>query len=58
MIKGLDEYWSVRNTTLYPRDEYYRKHTFDVREFLEVAVVTSVLATAMALFMGLLMVVL
>ena len=58
MIKSLDQYWSVRDTTLYPRDEYYRNHTLDVREFLEVGVVVSVLATAIIFFLGFLMVVL
>ena len=58
MIKGMDDYWGIQHDVLYPKDEYYRDHTLDVGEFLEIGVVVSVLATAIILFLGLLMVML
>ena len=52
---SLDQYWDVTpKRVLYPKDEYHRKHTFEMSDFIHVAFVTGFIATGLVFVVGVL----
>ena len=45
-------YWDIEPPMLYSRDQYYQEHMVDVKDTLEVGLITSVLATILIFVIG------
>jgi len=52
MLDSMDQYWTVSEKKLYPKDTYHREHTIDVREFYMTAFKVSAIATMLIFAIG------